>query len=83
MKYYGPMESPDPEGKKAFYEQLKAVEERLPKDDIPVVMGELCAKVSSDNIFFGHAMGKHGSRERNNNGKRFAASAVSSLIAGQ
>lgn len=46
---YTPKETFDTNENRAFYEQLNAVQEEVPKDDIAIVMDDLKAKMDSDN----------------------------------
>lgn len=41
---------------KAFYEQPNGMQERLPKEDNSIVMGNMNAKVSSDNMLFEYVL---------------------------
>lgn len=54
------------------YEQLNAVQERLSKENMRIVLGNLNAKVDSDNILVEHTMRKHVVGDGNDNGGRFA-----------
>lgn len=57
--------------KDAFYLQLNAVQKKLPKVDIVVVMDGPNAEVGSENTFLEHVMEKHGLSDRSDNGVRF------------
>lgn len=46
----------DTEEKGAFYAQFNAVREKLPEENIAIVMGDLNGKVSSDNTLPKHVM---------------------------
>ena len=46
--------------KDSFYAQLQAELEKLPRHDMLVIMGDLDAKVGSDNWSYDRAMGKEG-----------------------
>lgn len=65
---FAPAEISDAEEKNAFYEQLNAVREILPKGDFVIVMGDL-----NDNMTPCSDMGKHGFGDRNDNGRKSAA----------
>ena len=71
IQCYSPTEDADDEDKDEFYTQLQGVLLAVPKHDILLVMGDLNAKVGSDNIGFEHCIGKHGLGTRNDNGERF------------
>lgn len=61
-EYFAPAEISDAEEKNAFYEQLNAVQEILPKgDDL------------NNNMTPCSDMGKHGFGDRNDNGRKSAA----------
>ena len=45
--------------KDAFYQQLQAEVDAVPRHDLAIVMGDLNAKVGSDNMYCDRAMGKH------------------------
>ena len=55
-----------------FYEQLQSEVAVTPKHDLLMVVGDLNAKVGSDNTKREDHMGKHGSGDMNENGKLFA-----------
>ena len=57
-----------------FYNQLQMVLEQVPCRDVKIIMGDMNAKVGTDNTGREEVMGKHGARaEVNENGKRWAA----------
>lgn len=58
VQCYVPTETFDITVKDAFYEQMHATRERLRKDDIVIVMGNLNGKVGSNNTLSGHMTGK-------------------------
>lgn len=67
-----------------FYYQLHAVQVRLPKGEVAIMMADLSAKAGSDNTLLGYGMGKHAPGHRNDNGGRLVhsvASRASSLLA--
>ena len=43
----------------AFYQQLQAEVDAVPRHDLTVVMGDLNDKVGSDKMYCDRAMGKH------------------------
>lgn len=55
-----------------FYDRLQAVLQSLLERDITILIGELNAKISSDNTVYEEVMGRQGLFEMNNNGGRFA-----------
>ena len=56
--------------KKAFYEQLQATLENAHCRDLLLVMGDLNAKVGSDNTSFQSVIGREGYGAQNDNGER-------------
>ena len=56
--------------KDVFYQQFQAEVDAEPRHDLTIVMGDLNAKVGSDNMCCDRAMGKHGCGTRNENGER-------------
>ena len=61
----------DEERKEEFYQQLQAVLDRVPRRDIVIVMGNMNAKVGSDNAGRQHVMGAEGMGTINENGEFF------------
>nr|KAG5705195.1 hypothetical protein BaRGS_011221 [Batillaria attramentaria] len=61
----------DEEEKENFYEQLQAVLDKAPKRDLKILMGDLNAKVGTDNTDRELIMGKHGTGTQNENGELF------------
>lgn len=71
IQCYAPTEAADNEIKNAFYEQLNSVIANTPKSDIKIVMGDLNAKVGSDNTNLCTIMGTEGlGNICNDNGER-------------
>lgn len=70
IQCYAPTEQADPQIKEDFYELLSATLERQNKGNIVIMMGDMNAKVGSDNDNFEKIMGKHGVGTRNDNGSR-------------
>ena len=80
---YAPTNQADIDTKEAFYEQLQSVFERIPTRDIKVLLGDLNAKIGSDNSGKEHIMGTHGLGEMNDNGERFSDfCAVNNMVIG-
>ena len=69
---YAPTNEADEETKELFYNRLTAVIDRRPRGNMIVVMGDLNAKIGSDNEGYEAVMGKEGLGEMNDNGERFA-----------
>ena len=69
---YAPTNNADEEEKDLFYAQLQAVVDKVPRRDMLILMGDLNAKVGSDNTGRDREMGKNGLGDMNENGKLFA-----------
>ena len=70
---YAPTNDSEEESKDAFYDRLQAELERTPCHEMKIVMGDLNAKVRSENTSHDRAMGKEGCGSMNNNGERLLA----------
>jgi len=55
---------------KAFYEQLQVALENVHRRDLLLVIGDLNAKVGSDNVNFERLMGREGCGVQNGDGER-------------
>ena len=71
LQCYAPTNAADIEDKESFYQQLQAVVDKTPKRDLKILMGDLNAKVGSDNTNSELIMGSHGTGEQNENGELF------------
>lgn len=71
LQCYAPTEPSDLADKETFYSQLQNAFSSIPKGDITIVMGDVNAKVGSDNANYEKIMGKHGLGRRNENGDLF------------
>lgn len=69
IQCYAPTEVAQVEEKQQFYEQLNRIVNNLPKGDIIIIMGDMNAKIGSDNSNLEDIMGKHGLGEMNSNGE--------------
>lgn len=70
VQCYAPTEDAEPDKKEEFYTQLTSTLQRIHKKDIVILMGDLNAKVGTDNTGVRNIMGKHGLGVKNNNGDR-------------
>lgn len=66
---YAPTEDAEEEAKLNFYTQLSNAYDSAPKADIKIVIGDLNAKVGTENVGLERVMGRHGMGTRNNNGE--------------
>ena len=83
IQCYAPTNDSDEEDKEDFYSQLQAEVGKAPRHDLLVVMGDLNAKVGSDNTDYERVMGKHGMGTRNDNGERLVEfCAMNNLVIG-
>ena len=71
IQIYAPTNEADPEDKEEFYEQLSKITEKVPRQDLLIVMGDANAKVGRENVGREDAMGKEGLGDRNENGDLF------------
>ncbi|XP_045514082.1 craniofacial development protein 2-like [Pieris brassicae] len=71
VQCYAPTNTSAEDIKDDFYNALNATLKGIKKQDIVIVMGDLNAKVGSDNSNCERNMGKHGLGVRNENGERF------------
>lgn len=71
LQCYAPTEVAADEDKNAFYDQLEREFQKIKKQDITIVMGDINAKVGAENQGLERIMGRHGLGVRNNNGERF------------
>lgn len=72
VNVYAPTNDASEEEKLSFYDQLQSVVEKVPKRDVCMVIGDLNAKIGSDNEGMEMIMGKHGLGTQNENGLLFA-----------
>ena len=70
IQCYAPTNDSEEERKDTFYDQLHAELQSTPCHETKIVMGDLNAKVGSDNTNHHRGMGKEGCGSINNNGKR-------------
>ena len=80
---YAPTNLAGEDIKDQFYEQLQAVINKVPKRDLSILLGDMNAKIGSDNSGLERVMGKHGLGVMNDNGRRFTEfCAFNSLVIG-
>ena len=71
IQCYAPTNQADEEDKENFYEELQSIVDKTPKSDVTIVMGDLNAKIGSNNQGREKIMGKHGLGDKNENGDLF------------
>ncbi|VDP74936.1 unnamed protein product [Schistosoma curassoni] len=57
------------DAKDQFYNRLQSIVEKCPTKDLTILMGDFNAKVGMNNAGYEDIMGRHGLRERNENGE--------------
>jgi hypothetical protein len=73
LQCYAPTNDADKEDKDDFYEQLQLAVSRVSQHDTLMILGDLNAKVGSDNSICPRTMGKHGCGNQNDNGERLVS----------
>jgi len=67
---YAPTNESDKEDKEDWYEQLQQAVAKVPQHDMLLIIGDMNAKVGSENSKCERAMGEHGCGVMNDNGER-------------
>ena len=80
IQTYAPTNEATDEDKDDFYNSLQDLFEQLPNKDVNIVMGDMNAKVGSNNSSYEQVMGKHGLGEANDNGERFISFCANNSI---
>ncbi|XP_073670211.1 uncharacterized protein [Paramisgurnus dabryanus] len=70
IQCYAPTNNNNEDEKDRFYEELQALLEETPRHDMKIVMGDMNAKIGSDNTNYERAMGREGCGTMNENGER-------------
>ena len=73
IQCYAPTNDADDETKEEFYQLLKETTRKLSTRDITIIMGDINAKVGTDNTGFEEVMGTKGLGTINENGELFAS----------
>ncbi|XP_071145287.1 craniofacial development protein 2-like [Mytilus edulis] len=72
IQCYAPTNGAEDNIKEEFYQLLEETTRKCSSKDIIILMGDLNAKVGSDNTGYEQVMGRHGLGEMNENGELFA-----------
>lgn len=72
IQCYAPTNESEEEAKEEFYNRLSTIVQGRPRRNIVILMGDLNAKIGSDNTGYEEVMGQQGVGEMNDNGERFA-----------
>ena len=72
VQCYGPTNDGSEEDKDQFFYRLQKVLETFPRKDITILMGDVNAKIGTDNTGYEHIMGTQAVGEMNENGEKFA-----------
>ena len=76
IQCYAPTNEAEEERKEEFYDRLEEIIRKQSARDVTILMGDLNAKVGSENDGYQQVMGKHGLGKMNENGERFASCCV-------
>ncbi|KAK7090431.1 hypothetical protein V1264_010229 [Littorina saxatilis] len=83
VQCYAPTNDSEDEEKDHFYSRLQRILETYPDKDVTILMGDVNAKIGSDNTGYERVMGTHALGGMNENGERFAdLCALNSLVIG-
>jgi exonuclease III len=72
IQCYAPTEMTEKDKKEEFYQQLSETITTVKKRDVIIVMGDMNAKIGSNNEGMEHVMGRHGIGKMNENGELFS-----------
>ncbi|KAK7095834.1 hypothetical protein V1264_005198 [Littorina saxatilis] len=72
IQCYAPTNDTEEEDKEEFYNRMATIIQKCPSRNITIVMGDLNAKIGSDNRGYEEIMGQQGLGEMNDNGERLA-----------
>jgi exonuclease III len=79
IQCYAPTELTEKDKKEEFYQQLRGTITTVKKRDVIIVMGDMNAKVGSNNEGLEHVTGRHGIGNMNENGGMFSELSMSVL----
>ena len=72
IQCYAPTNDKDEESKRDFYNKLQTLGDKLKEKDMTILMGDLDAKIGSDNSGYEEVMGRQGLGKMNENGEMLA-----------
>ncbi|VDO96495.1 unnamed protein product [Schistosoma margrebowiei] len=72
IQRYAPTNGLNEDAKDHFYDRLQLIIKKCQTKDLIILMGDLNAKVGTDNTGYEDIIGRHGLKERNENGERYA-----------
>ena len=72
LQVYAPTNDSQEENKDDFYNRLRSIVQKCPKSNMVILMGDLNAKIGSNNKGYEDCMGTQGMGEINENGERLA-----------
>jgi len=72
IQCYAPTELTEMEKKEEFYQQLSEAITTVKKRDVIIVMGDMNAKIGTNNECLEYVMGRHGIGNMNENGELFS-----------
>ena len=72
LQVYAPTNDSKEEDKEDFYNRLRTLIQKCPRSNVIILMGDLNAKIGSNNNGYEECMGTNGLGEMNDNGERLA-----------
>ncbi|VDP20903.1 unnamed protein product [Schistosoma margrebowiei] len=72
IQCYAPTDDYNKDAEDQFYDRLQSIVEKCPSKNQTILMGDFNSKVGMDNTGYENIMVRHGLRDRNENGERFA-----------
>jgi len=77
INIYAPTEDKEEEIKEQFYEELQQIQDKVPKHDVTIILGDMNAKLGRENVF-SQVVGRHTLHDiSNENGEMVANYAIS------
>lgn len=72
IQYYTTTNDGSNDNKDQFYEWPQSIIAKCPKNDFTILRGDINSKAGMDNTGYQYIMRRHGLKERNESGERFA-----------